>query len=76
MFRHQLFLRNVMLNPTSITLGQPISVHAKAMLEDGLFCFRSHTFQRVVEIGRVVMINYGPDAGKLAVIVDVIDHNR
>jgi len=22
------------------------------------------------------MINYGPDAGKLAVIVDVIDHNR
>ncbi|KAF9436632.1 hypothetical protein BGZ76_003429 [Entomortierella beljakovae] len=34
------------------------------------------TFQRVVEIGRVVLINYGPDAGKLAVIVDIIDHNR
>ncbi|KAF9997854.1 hypothetical protein BGZ79_008456 [Entomortierella chlamydospora] len=37
---------------------------------------RTPTFQRVVEIGRVVMINYGPDAGKLAVIVDIIDHNR
>ncbi|KAG0276983.1 hypothetical protein BGZ95_006720 [Linnemannia exigua] len=37
---------------------------------------RSFTFQRVVEIGRVVMINYGPDAGKLAVVVDIIDHNR
>ncbi|KAF9194552.1 hypothetical protein BGZ51_009115 [Haplosporangium sp. Z 767] len=37
---------------------------------------RIRTFQRVVEIGRVVMINYGPDAGKLAVIVDIIDHNR
>ncbi|KAF9930279.1 hypothetical protein FBU30_000699 [Linnemannia zychae] len=37
---------------------------------------RSFTFQRVVETGRVVMINYGPDAGKLAVIVDIIDHNR
>ncbi|KAK5799030.1 60S ribosomal protein L14 [Linnemannia elongata] len=22
------------------------------------------------------MINYGPDAGKLAVVVDIIDHNR
>ncbi|KAG0258954.1 hypothetical protein BG011_002957 [Mortierella polycephala] len=37
---------------------------------------RIRTFQRVVEIGRVVMVNYGPDAGKLAVIVDIIDHNR
>ncbi|KAF9327414.1 hypothetical protein BG006_009266 [Podila minutissima] len=37
---------------------------------------RTPTFQRVVEIGRVVMVNYGPDAGKLAVIVDIIDHNR
>ncbi|KAF9926650.1 hypothetical protein FBU30_003794 [Linnemannia zychae] len=37
---------------------------------------RPLTFQRVVEVGRVVMVNYGPDAGKLAVIVDIIDHNR
>ncbi|KAF9582933.1 hypothetical protein BGW38_010565, partial [Lunasporangiospora selenospora] len=37
---------------------------------------RTPTFQRVVEVGRVVMVNYGPDAGKLAVIVDIIDHNR
>ncbi|KAI8363524.1 60S ribosomal protein L14 [Mortierella sp. GBAus27b] len=37
---------------------------------------RTPTFQRVVEVGRVVLINYGPDAGKLAVIVDIIDHNR
>ncbi|KAL3899955.1 MAG: hypothetical protein SGCHY_001676 [Lobulomycetales sp.] len=32
--------------------------------------------QRFVEVGRVVMMTYGPDAGKLAVIVDIIDHNR
>jgi len=31
---------------------------------------------RYVEIGRVVLISYGPDAGKLATIVDVIDQNR
>ncbi|GAA5806631.1 60S ribosomal protein L14 [Helicostylum pulchrum] len=34
------------------------------------------TFKRQVEVGRVVLINYGPESGKLAVIVDIIDHNR
>jgi len=33
-------------------------------------------FKKIVEVGRVVMITYGPDAGKLAVIVDIIDHGR
>ncbi|KAI8889865.1 60S ribosomal protein L14e [Backusella circina FSU 941] len=34
------------------------------------------TFKRQVQVGRVVLVNYGPDAGKLAVIVDIVDHNR
>lgn len=33
-------------------------------------------FTRIVEFGRVVLINYGPETGKLAVIVDVLDANR
>ncbi|KAI8616905.1 ribosomal protein L14-domain-containing protein [Chytriomyces sp. MP71] len=33
-------------------------------------------FNRYVEVGRVVLVNYGPDAGKLAVIVDIVDHAR
>jgi large subunit ribosomal protein L14e len=33
-------------------------------------------FTRFVECGRVVYINYGPDAGKLAVIVDMVDTRR
>merc|ERR1711879_922025 len=33
-------------------------------------------FKRFVEIGRVAVINYGPDAGKLCVIIDVLDQNR
>uniref|UniRef100_A0A2P2LFD2 Large ribosomal subunit protein eL14 domain-containing protein n=2 Tax=Rhizophora mucronata TaxID=61149 RepID=A0A2P2LFD2_RHIMU len=33
-------------------------------------------FQRYVEIGRVALINYGKDYGKLVVIVDVVDQNR
>jgi len=28
-----------------------------------------------VEIGRVVLVNYGPDSGKLAVIIDIVDQN-
>ena len=33
-------------------------------------------FKRLVEIGRVALINSGPDEGKLCVIVDVVDQNR
>lgn len=33
-------------------------------------------FNRFVEVGRVIRINYGPDSGKLAIIVEVFDHNR
>ncbi|CAN0829190.1 60S ribosomal protein L14-1 [Linum grandiflorum] len=33
-------------------------------------------FKRYVEIGRVALINYGKDYGKLVVIVDVVDQNR
>ncbi|CAG8508945.1 10949_t:CDS:2 [Diversispora eburnea] len=34
------------------------------------------TFKRVVEVGRVVYVDRGEGEGKLAVIVDIIDHNR
>jgi large subunit ribosomal protein L14e len=33
-------------------------------------------FKRYVEVGRVVLINQGEFAGKLAVIVEIIDHNK
>lgn len=33
-------------------------------------------FKRFVEIGRVAYISFGPHAGKLVAIVDVIDQNR
>lgn len=33
-------------------------------------------FKRYIEIGRVALINYGPEFGKLVVITDVIDQNR
>ena len=33
-------------------------------------------YKRFVEIGRVALINEGPDQGKLCVIIDVIDQRR
>ena len=33
-------------------------------------------FRKFVEIGRVVMINYGPLAGKIAVIVDILNTSK
>jgi hypothetical protein len=33
-------------------------------------------YSRYVEIGRVAMVNYGADYGKLVVISDVVDQNR
>ena len=34
------------------------------------------TFDRVVEVGRVALVSYGPYLNRLVVIVDIIDHNR
>lgn len=33
-------------------------------------------YQRFAQIGRVVLIQYGPELGKLATIVDIIDQNK
>ncbi|KAN0136187.1 60S ribosomal protein [Lactarius tabidus] len=33
-------------------------------------------FKRFVEVGRVVLLKGGPHAGRIAVIVEIIDHNR
>mmetsp|Transcript_17189 Transcript_17189/g.37281 ORF Transcript_17189/g.37281 Transcript_17189/m.37281 type:complete len:134 (+) Transcript_17189:119-520(+) len=33
-------------------------------------------FSRYVEVGRIVLINYGPEAGKLATIIDIVDQNK
>jgi hypothetical protein len=33
-------------------------------------------FKRYVEIGRVALVNFGEDYGKLVVITDVVDQNR
>lgn len=37
---------------------------------------RVQPFKRFVEIGRVALVNYGKDYGRLVVIVDVVDQNR
>ena len=41
-----------------------------------VFASLRQTFTRFVQIGRVAMINYGPDEGRLCTIIDVVDQNR
>ncbi|KAJ1456147.1 ribosomal protein L14-domain-containing protein [Pelagophyceae sp. CCMP2097] len=33
-------------------------------------------FTRFVEVGRVCLVNYGPEAGKLCTIIDIVDSNK
>jgi large subunit ribosomal protein L14e len=33
-------------------------------------------FHRYMEVGRVVLINYGPEKGKLAAVIDIVDQNK
>ncbi|CAK9075751.1 60S ribosomal protein L14-2 [Durusdinium trenchii] len=33
-------------------------------------------FNKFVEVGRVVLINYGPEKGKLATVINIVDGNR
>ena len=37
---------------------------------------QSMVFSRFVEVGRVVVLNRGAFTGKLAVVVEILDHNR
>mmetsp|Transcript_17203 Transcript_17203/g.24318 ORF Transcript_17203/g.24318 Transcript_17203/m.24318 type:complete len:135 (+) Transcript_17203:140-544(+) len=33
-------------------------------------------FTRYVEVGRVCIVNFGPEEGKLATIIDIVDQNK
>merc|ERR1712087_678119 len=33
-------------------------------------------FKRFMEIGRIVLINYGPEEGQLATVIDIVDQNK
>ncbi|KAI9602351.1 hypothetical protein H4Q26_001639 [Puccinia striiformis f. sp. tritici PST-130] len=63
---------------------KPLSKNASTLPPQGSFTMSGHkehtlpTFQRFVEVGRVVLINdpSSPSNGKLATIVEIIDHGR
>lgn len=53
------------------------SVNFQAIIHKcNLFLNIFQVYKRFVEIGRVAYISFGPHAGKLVAIVDVIDQNR
>lgn len=60
---------------SSVTSNLSISQHVAITKCDFQFCC-FQVFKRFVEIGRVAYVSFGPNAGKLVAIVDVIDQNR
>mmetsp|Transcript_45765 Transcript_45765/g.46260 ORF Transcript_45765/g.46260 Transcript_45765/m.46260 type:complete len:92 (-) Transcript_45765:12-287(-) len=34
------------------------------------------SFTRFVEVGRICLVNYGPEEGKLATIIEIVDQNK
>ncbi|PLW15376.1 hypothetical protein PCANC_20476 [Puccinia coronata f. sp. avenae] len=80
-------LRNALVQPVrafpQISI-KPLSKNAPTLLPQGSFTMPGHkehtlpSFQRFVEVGRVVLINdpSSPSNGKLATIVEIIDHGR
>ncbi|KAF7375169.1 60S ribosomal protein [Mycena sanguinolenta] len=47
-----------------------------ALLKKNKMSSADSTFKRFVEVGRVVLLKSGPFSGKIAVIAEIIDHNR
>ena len=38
--------------------------------------FSSQVYKRFVEMGRVCLVQYGPEAGKLGVVIDIMNSDR
>lgn len=55
----------------SLSLFLPYTILLQSLLNN-----TKMGFSRYVEVGRVVLITYGPDAGKLATVIDVVDQNK
>ncbi|EPY75831.1 hypothetical protein CB1_001546007 [Camelus ferus] len=52
------------------------AVASADFVHPGRFMELGRVFRRFVEVGRVAYVSFGPHAGKLVAIVDVIDQNR
>lgn len=72
---HALIAETLLTN--SVACSQRIIHTEQAKSASTKLLFRLiQVFKRFVEIGRVAYVSFGPHAGKLVVIVDVIDQNR
>lgn len=64
------------VSAAAVTFHLDLNRHFKLNFRFETITTGTMPFQRYVEIGRVAMINYGDEYGKLVVISDVVDHNR
>ncbi|KAG6485013.1 hypothetical protein ZIOFF_053541 [Zingiber officinale] len=66
--------RTACIKPLILLLTHAHSSHLRR--DSFFFSDPNMPFKRYVEIGRVALVNYGKEYGRLVVIVDVIDQNR
>ncbi|GAY64677.1 hypothetical protein CUMW_235290 [Citrus unshiu] len=71
-----LIIRCSRCNISSRTKMQEQPQHGQLQPEQQSHEDAMHDWNLYVEIGRVALINYGKDYGKLVVIVDVLDQNK
>lgn len=64
------------LATTCYTVLTTITIPFDNHRQSSVFTMGAQSFKRYVEVGRVVLINQGPSEGKLAVVAEIIDHNR
>lgn len=72
-----IFLIILILQEPILRLAKSRTMSFHAIIHKcNLFLNLFQVFKRFVEIGRVAYVSFGPHAGKLVAIVDVIDQNR
>jgi hypothetical protein len=75
-FSRWILFPNVLFDNPSTIFSFSLSLILSCSLLFKVFYIILQPYKRFVQIGRVVLVSFGPDAGKLAVIVNVLDHNR
>merc|ERR1719270_1890129 len=61
------FFLHIVYSPLFASCSLPVALYTISL---------KMTFKRFVEVGRVVLINFGEHENKLATIVDIIDQNK
>ena len=64
------------LLPLTLTHNSLATSHRCTCSSVNMVAVKKVLYKRFAEVGRVVLIQFGPNVGKLATIIDIVDQNR